>query len=87
MRFENQVAVVTGGAGGVGQTLVRLLAREGEKLTHKIRRPVGILLDLHGIGEGLVTGLMTLQQQIAKPDDRRQHIVEIMGNSTCHIPK
>ena len=32
MRFENQVAVVTGGAGGVGQTLVRLLAREGARI-------------------------------------------------------
>ena len=32
MRFENQVAMVTGGAGGVGQTLVRLLAREGARI-------------------------------------------------------
>ncbi|WP_027857682.1 SDR family NAD(P)-dependent oxidoreductase [Marinobacterium jannaschii] len=32
MRFENQVVVVTGGAGGVGQTLVRLFAREGARI-------------------------------------------------------
>jgi meso-butanediol dehydrogenase / (S,S)-butanediol dehydrogenase / diacetyl reductase len=29
MRFENKVVVITGGAGGVGQALVRLFAREG----------------------------------------------------------
>jgi len=32
MRFENQVVVITGGAGGVGQTLVRLFAREGARI-------------------------------------------------------
>lgn len=31
-RFENQVVVVTGGAGGVGQSLVRLFASEGARL-------------------------------------------------------
>ncbi|CDH79543.1 SDR family NAD(P)-dependent oxidoreductase [Pseudomonas aeruginosa] len=32
MRFQNKVVVVTGGAGGVGQALVRLFAKEGAKL-------------------------------------------------------
>ncbi|WP_116473903.1 SDR family NAD(P)-dependent oxidoreductase [Zobellella maritima] len=32
MKFENKVVVITGGAGGVGHTLVRLFAREGARL-------------------------------------------------------
>lgn len=32
MRFHNKVVVVTGGAGGVGQALVRLFATEGARL-------------------------------------------------------
>ncbi len=32
MRFENKVVVITGGAGGVGQALVRLFAREGARI-------------------------------------------------------
>lgn len=31
-RFEDQVVVITGGAGGVGQTLVRQFAREGARI-------------------------------------------------------
>ena len=32
MRFENKIVVITGGAGGVGQALVRLFAAEGARL-------------------------------------------------------
>lgn len=32
MRFENKVVVITGGAGGVGQALVRLFAAEGARI-------------------------------------------------------
>lgn len=32
MRFENKIAVITGGAGGVGRTLVRLFASEGARI-------------------------------------------------------
>ena len=32
MRFENKVVVITGAAGGVGQTLARLFAKEGARL-------------------------------------------------------
>ncbi len=32
MRFENKVVVITGAAGGVGQALVRLFAREGARI-------------------------------------------------------
>lgn len=32
MRFENKVVVITGGAGGVGQALVRLFAGEGARI-------------------------------------------------------
>lgn len=32
MRFNNKIVVITGGAGGVGQSLVRLFAREGARL-------------------------------------------------------
>ncbi|WP_444439249.1 SDR family NAD(P)-dependent oxidoreductase [Pseudomonas sp. A6] len=32
MRFENRIVVITGGAGGVGQALVRLFAAEGARL-------------------------------------------------------
>lgn len=32
MRFENKIVVITGGAGGVGQALVRLFATEGARI-------------------------------------------------------
>ncbi|MCY1441099.1 3-alpha-hydroxycholanate dehydrogenase (NADP(+)) [compost metagenome] len=32
MRFENKIVVITGGAGGVGQALVRLFAAEGARV-------------------------------------------------------
>lgn len=32
MRFENKIVVITGGAGGVGQALVRLFAAEGARI-------------------------------------------------------
>lgn len=41
MRFKNKIVVITGVAGGVGQALVRLFAREGARL---------MLSDLHAEG-------------------------------------
>ena len=61
--------------------LQRLLAGESEQLAHQIRRAVGVLADLHDVGEGRVAGLMAQQQQIAKTDHRRQQVVEIVRHS------
>ena len=43
----------------------RLLAGKCEQLTHQIRCPVGVLLDLHDVGEGLIPGPVTGEQEIA----------------------
>ena len=59
----------------------RLAPREGQQLAHQIGGAVGILLDVHDIGESRVGGPHLGQQQIGKADDRRQHIVEVMGDA------
>ena len=37
MRFENKRVVITGGAGGIGLTLVELFSREGAKIVFSDR--------------------------------------------------
>ena len=59
----------------------RLPAREGEKLAHKARGPVGVLLDLHDVLEGRIGGPVVGEQQIAVADDRLQHVVEIVRHA------
>ena len=59
-----------------------MLARKGKKLSDQISRPVGILFNLHDIGKRLLAGSVTLKQEVAKPDHRRQQIVEIMGDTS-----
>ena len=59
-----------------------LLAREGEELADQAGGAVGVLLDLHDIGERLISRPEAQQQQVAKPDHRGQEILEIMGDAT-----
>ena len=62
-----------------------LLAREGEQLAHQVGGAVGVLLDLHDVGEGLVARPVAQQQQIAEADHRRQQIVEVMGDAAGEL--
>ena len=65
--------------------LQRLLAREGQQLAHQRRRAVGVLLDLHNVGEGLIAGPVALQQQVAKTDHRGQHVIEVMRDAAGQL--
>ena len=65
--------------------LQRLLAREGEQLTHQVGRAVGVLFDLHDVGEGLIARRMAQQQKIAKADHRRQQIVEVVRDAARQL--
>ncbi len=65
--------------------LKRLLARESEELAHQIGGPVGVLLDLHDVGEGLVAGAVAQQQEVGKADHRRQQVVEIVGDAAGQL--
>ncbi len=58
-----------------------LLAREGEQLAHQVGGAVGVLLDLHDVGERLVAGAVAQQQQVAEADHRGQQVVEIVRDA------
>jgi hypothetical protein len=62
-----------------------LLAREGQQLAHQIGGAVGVLLDLHDVGEGRVAGLEAHQQQVAEADHRGQQIVEIVRDAAGQL--
>ena len=63
-----------------------LAAREGQQLPDQIGRPIGVLLDLHDIGEGIILRPVAGQQQVAETDDGGQQIVEIMGDAAGQLP-
>ncbi len=58
-----------------------LLAREGQQLAHQVGGAVGVLLDLHDVGEGLVAGAVPEQQQVTEADHRGQQVVEVVGDA------
>ena len=62
-----------------------LLAREGQQLAHQVGRAVGVLLDLHDVGEGLIARPVAQQQQIGKSDHRRQQVVEIVRDAAGQL--
>ena len=62
-----------------------LLARERQELPHEIGGAVGVLLDLHDVGEARVARLEAHQQQIAEADHRGQQVVEIMRNAAREL--
>src|SRR4030095_16434284 len=62
-----------------------LLAREGEQLAHQVGGAVGILLDLHDVGEGLVAGAVAHQQQVAEADHGGQQVVEVVGDAAGEL--
>ena len=62
-----------------------LLAREGQQLAHEIGGAVGVLLDLHDVGEGRVARPEPHQQQIAEADHRRQQVVEIVRDAAGEL--
>ena len=62
-----------------------LLAREGQQLAHQIGGAVGVLLDLHDVGEGRVARPEAQQQKIAKADHRGEQIVEIMRHAAGEL--
>ena len=62
-----------------------LLARIGEKLADQARRPIGVLADLHHVGEGLVAGPVAQQQQVAEADHGGQQIVEVVCDAAGEL--
>ena len=54
---------------------------ERQELAHQIGGAVGVLLDLHDVGEILVAGLVVQQQQVGIADHGSQQIIEVMGNA------
>ena len=62
-----------------------LLAREGQELAHQVGGAVGVLLDLHDVGEGRIARPEAQQQQIAEPDHRRQQIVEVVRHAAGEL--
>jgi len=44
---------------------------EGQQLAHQVGGPVGVLLDLHDVGEGRVARPEAHQQEVAEPDSSR----------------
>ena len=65
--------------------LQALLAREGEQLAHQVGGAVGVLLDLHDVGEGLVARPVAQQQEVAEADHRRQQVVEVVGDAAGEL--
>ena len=49
------------------------------------RGPVGVLVDLHDIREGLVARVMAQKQQIAETGHRRQEVVEVVRHAACQL--
>ena len=63
----------------------RLLAREGQQLAHQVGGAVGVLLDLHDVGEGRIARPEAQQQQIAEADHRGQQIVEVVRDAAGEL--
>ena len=63
----------------------RLLARKGKKLPHQAGRAVCILPDLDQIGIVRTIAVLPQQQKVAMAGNRRQKIVEIMGNTPSKL--
>ena len=63
----------------------RLFAREGQKLSHERRRPVGVLTDLHQVAVFHVRHVVPHQQKVAMAVDRRQQVVEVMRHAAGEL--
>ena len=63
----------------------RLAPREGQKLAHQIGGAIGVLLDVHDVGEGRIGRPVLGEQQIGKADDGGQHIVEVMRDAAGEL--
>ncbi len=65
--------------------LQALLARERQELAHEVRGAVGVLLDLHDVGEGRIARPEAQQQKIAEADHRGQQIVEVVRHAAGEL--
>ncbi len=63
----------------------RLLAREGQQLPDQRRRAVGVLLDVHDVGEGRVRRAVVGEQQVRRHDDGGQHVVEVVRDAAGEL--
>ena len=63
----------------------RLAARESQKLAHQIGGAIGVLLDVHDVGEGRIGRPVLGEQQIGEADDGGQHIVEVMRDAAGQL--
>ncbi|HZG81199.1 MAG TPA: SDR family NAD(P)-dependent oxidoreductase, partial [Brevibacillus sp.] len=72
MRFANKVAIVTGGASGIGETTVRLFAKEGAKVVIADFSPRGQELSEQLNGEGYDT--LFVKTDVTKEDEVKQMV-------------
>ena len=61
--------------------LHHLLAAEGEELARQRRRAFGGPADLLDVGPAGVAALELVEQQVGVAEDRRQHVVEVVGDA------
>ena len=83
--FEGKVAVVTGGASGIGKALVRALLREGTKVViGDVERPAldAALEDLSGEG-GELSGVVTDVSRPESVEGLAKQVYETHG--VCHL--
>ena len=62
-----------------------LLPCKRQKLPDERRGAVGVLTDLVDVVEIIAAGQMPRQQMVAQTEDRRQHVVEIVRDTTCKL--
>ena len=62
-----------------------LLAGEGKQLPHEPRGAVRILLDVHDVLEGRIGRAVVHQEEVGEADDRRQHVVEVVGDAAGEL--
>lgn len=72
MRFANKVAIVTGGASGIGETTVRLFAKEGAKVVIADFSARGQELSEQLNGEGYDT--LFVKTDVTKEDEVKQMV-------------
>jgi NAD(P)-dependent dehydrogenase (short-subunit alcohol dehydrogenase family) len=77
MRFQDRIAIVTGGTGALGSTLAKMFLEEGAKVALPIhtRQPVDTLEKFRA---GTPETLLTIQADLASPQDVRGFVTKVL---------